>query len=207
MSCSEAEKNDGIQLNDMLLHNCSKCGVIFELIEGCSDVKCSHCNYSFCWVCGSDNNSCFHNFMKIGCQVINLTFKFNIKSKCMRGIIIILFLLIILPLLIFLICVFIPIFLITQYYSPRRLGGRKRVCLCLPSYICNHIFWQYKGPNRCFRYMSRIFISLPFWVVLSALSLKLAFVITSVLIIPTWVLSVISIIKMIIWWRKKDKIG
>ena len=124
MTCQQAEMKDGIQLNDMLVHNCPKCGVMFELVEGCSDVKCSHCSYSFCWVCGSNNNSCFHDFMKIGCQVINLTFKFNIKSKCLRAIVIILFVLIVLPLCIFLISAFLPMGIFSELYSPRRLRGR-----------------------------------------------------------------------------------
>lgn len=79
LSCAEAEQKDGLIVNDMQVHNCPKCGAMFELVEGCADVQCSQCKYEFCWVCGSDNNSCFHNFMKIGCQVINLTFKFNIR--------------------------------------------------------------------------------------------------------------------------------
>ena len=136
-----------------------------------------------------------------------MTFKFNIKSKCLRAIVIILFVLIVLPLFIFLILAIIPMLIFSEYYSPRRLGGRKRVCLCLPICICDHLFWYYKGPNKCCRYISRLFISIPFWTVFTAISLTLAVVITAILIIPAWLLAIVSIIKMIIWWQKKDKKG
>lgn len=180
---------------------------MFELVEGCSDVKCNNCGYSFCWVCGSNNDSCLHNFMRIGCQVINLTFKFNIKSKCIRGFIILLFIAIVLPLFIFLISAMLPYFIFSEYFSPRVLNRqrRNRVCLCLPVCLCDHIFWYYKGRNKCFRYLSRAIISVPFWIIFTALSIALALLITAILIIPAWIFAIISIIKMIIWWRKKGK--
>lgn len=189
----------------MLVHNCPRCNVTFQLVEGCSDVKCSQCGYSFCWVCGSNNDACYHHFMKIGCQVINLTFKVKIRSKFIRGLFIIVMIVILLPLMILLLFLCLMIVVFYEVFNPRYSNNRKCICCCIPKCLCDHVFWKYNPRSCCKRLLSRIFISIPIWTVYVVFSLALSLVLTLILLIPAWILAIISVIKMIIWWSKKDR--
>lgn len=195
-----------MQSNDLLFHNCPKCGVMFELVEGCSDVKCSHCQYNFCWVCGSDNDSCLHLFMKFGCQVINMTFKLNMKSNVLRAVVIFLFVITVLPLTIFLIFSMVPVFIFWDQYNAARTSIKpKRVCLCVPVALCNHIFWNYKNNNKCLLYSSWTLIAIPLWIIIITICITIGTVLTAILIVPAWLLSLLSVKRMIFWWRKRDR--
>ena len=47
--------------SNALVQNCPKCDTLIEKNEGCSNMSCTVCSFCFCWTCGSDLNSKFHD--------------------------------------------------------------------------------------------------------------------------------------------------
>jgi hypothetical protein len=45
------EKLQKDKLNKVNYKKCPRCSVIIEKNEGCNQMKCTNCNYEFCWLC------------------------------------------------------------------------------------------------------------------------------------------------------------
>ena len=155
--------------------------------------------------------------MTFGCQVINLTFKFKLRYACIRGMLILLFLLILLPLLLLFFAVLLPIVMTVDGYKNTDKKCVIFCCFCVPGAMCKVIFWKNKGPfpfrkdwlkhlNLFIVIASRLLISVPFWLILCSVSFVLGVAITALFIAPAWLLSMVSIIKMIFWWQKRDRV-
>lgn len=43
--------------NKVNYKQCPNCSVIIEKNEGCNQMKCTNCNYDFCWLCLDEYSS------------------------------------------------------------------------------------------------------------------------------------------------------
>ena len=97
------------------VHRCPKCASTFEKVSGCPHMSCIICNYTWCWVCGSDLKSKFHNDtpLEIPCALLN-SFAIHEKiPKIFRPLLILLLLILGPPLLLY----FGMLFLIVEEFT------------------------------------------------------------------------------------------
>jgi hypothetical protein len=63
ISCAKKENqniNAAIGSGMKNIHRCPKCASTFEKIDGCADMDCLVCKHRWCWTCGSNLNSKYH---------------------------------------------------------------------------------------------------------------------------------------------------
>jgi len=54
------------------IHRCPKCACTFEKISGCAQMDCSICHHRWCWACGQNLDSVFHEKLEPICQMFNV---------------------------------------------------------------------------------------------------------------------------------------
>ena len=82
----------------MKIHKCPKCECQIEKEDGCPNMNCLICGFSWCWVCGINTEKRVHLIFEVPCSFINKQSQFKVK----RWLII---------LILNLLCVFLPLWL------------------------------------------------------------------------------------------------
>ena len=156
-------------------------------------MECANCKFRWCWVCGTNVDSCLHKFMNLGCQLTNMGMVMNCPTfiKC---ILIPIFLIVGIPLFIFL----ITLFSVIQYIKEFIFNTFTK---CISDQSIKKLFCQ----QRC-EFHFGLFVALPVWIFLIAIGLTISSIILCVLIVPYYLLAIYTCIKMSIWWCKNRRI-
>ena len=149
-------------------------------------MDCSVCGYGWCWVCGSERNQWLHYFIFIPCQLINITALNTALPNYLR-IIVLIISWPIMPLLFLLLFFFCTI--MVPFCESKRMYKQKKGC---------HHIWLTRD-RKC-KFLGFVFIFLPFWILFVSFCAAFSLIITAILLIPSYILYLVAIIKMSIWW-------
>ena len=182
MKCVRDEYGSG--MNN--IHRCPKCRTVFEKMSGCSEMSCSQCYHKWCWVCGMNYKSNVHMLLVFPCQLLNITVLHEKVPLWFRPLLLLLWFLLMPTLFLLLFFFFVPILMLSESKRSR------------------HIF-------KCMFFyestLQNIFIGIPAWLIFLCLVIAVDLILSTILIIPMYLVSIACFCRMIYWWNKNKSLN
>jgi hypothetical protein len=175
-------------------------------------MSCTICKYRWCWVCGTDLEAPFHNFMEPACAIANLFVLHKKIPNFLRFPFIIVAMMLAPPFILF-----GTIIILVEEFFHKKVGSRKHFntirnrkndTSCKKTCL-NILFYNTKKP--CFsRFLLTMILTVPFWIIYCTIYyvflLVIAVVIFALCILPAYLYAIFASLKCMFWWCKNKKI-
>ena len=183
------------------IHRCPKCASTFEKVSGCPHTTCAICKHRWCWTCGTDLKSSFHEkFMGMPCEVLNEVALGTCVPNILKPLLAILTLILLPPLLLF----FGVIGLILEAFKESFYSYNIRTKKAGP--LRKRFFCDSPGKSCLCNLIVFILFFLPFWLILLAIMMAISCVIFVLAIVPAYLFSIFAFCKMLCWWTRNKKL-
>ena len=153
-------------------------------------MDCTACGYKWCWVCGCNRESMFHYFLAVPCQFSNLALILGVPTVVK---------VLLIP---FLLILGVPLFLLfffnwgMYYFLFEECHSCSKCLYGILDQCCG-----------CFcTVLGFCLYTLPLFIILISIVTALSFASLAIMIGPCYLFSLISLMKMIVWWCQNRNI-